>query len=112
MAKKRKLALGGAALALACVLVLADRGRLTGLVSAAAALATSDGSVPTFAGHARHTAVFSPAARDLRTIRWSAIIDRNPAGGEAHYRAPLITASNTVLAPVKTETETASRWGR
>jgi len=105
VAKKRKLALGGAALALACVLVLADSGRLTGLVSAAAALSTSDGSVPTFAGDARHTAVFSRAAQDLRTIRWSAIIDRNPAGGEAHYGAPLITASNTVLAPVKTETD-------
>jgi len=58
-------------------------------------------SVPGFAGNAQHTAVYQPAARDLNRIRWSTTIDTNP-GAFAHYGAPLITASNTVVVPVKT----------
>src|SRR5262245_57143807 len=57
--------------------------------------------VPTFAGNAQHTAIFQPAAQNLNAIRWQTSIDLNPSGGFAHYGAPLITAGNTVLAPVK-----------
>jgi Big-like domain-containing protein len=67
--------------------------------------ASADGSVPTFAVDAQHTANFAPDAQDLTTILWSATIDRHPTGGAAHYGAPLLTAANTVLAPVKTLTD-------
>src|SRR3954468_3015698 len=59
------------------------------------------GSVPSFAGNAQHTALYQPAVPNLNRIRWSATIDFNNTGGPAHYGAPLITAANTVLAPVK-----------
>ncbi|HKF42497.1 MAG TPA: Ig-like domain repeat protein [Thermoanaerobaculia bacterium] len=61
---------------------------------------TGDGSVLTFAGNAQHTAVFDPPAQDLNEIHWSKPIDLANTG-LAHYGAPLITAANTVLAPVK-----------
>ena len=67
--------------------------------------ASGDGSVPTFAGDAQHTANFAPDAQDLNTILWSVTVDRHPAAGGAHYGAPLVTAANTVLAPVKTLTD-------
>jgi hypothetical protein len=51
--------------------------------------------VSSFAGNAQHTAVYQPAARDLNRIRWS-------TGAFAHYGAPLITSSNTIVVPVKT----------
>ena len=73
---------------------------LAWLISAGGAVNGS--SVPTFAGDAQHTAIFQPAAQNLNAIRWQASIDLNPSGGFAHYGAPLITAANTVLAPVKT----------
>jgi hypothetical protein len=59
------------------------------------------GSVPSFAGNAQHTAVYQPAVPSLNRIRWSATIDFNNSGDPAHYGAPLVTAANTVLAPVK-----------
>jgi hypothetical protein len=59
------------------------------------------GSVPSFAGNAQHTALYQPAVPNLNRIRWSATIDFNNSGGAAHYGAPLVTAANTVLAPVK-----------
>ena len=59
------------------------------------------GSVPSFAGNAQHTAVYQPAVPSLNRIRWSATIDFNNTGSLAHYGAPLVTAANTVLAPVK-----------
>jgi hypothetical protein len=58
-------------------------------------------SVPTFAGNAQHTAIYQPAAQDLNTIHWSTSVDLNNSGAYAHYGAPLITAANTVLVPVK-----------
>src|SRR5205809_5708972 len=57
--------------------------------------------VSTFAGNAQHTAVYQPAAQDLNRIRWSTSIDLNNTSF-AHYGAPLITSSNTVVVPVKT----------
>ncbi|HMG03903.1 MAG TPA: hypothetical protein VK581_00495, partial [Chthoniobacterales bacterium] len=63
-------------------------------------------SVPTFAGNAQHTAIYQPAAQNLNTIQWSTTIDLNPgAGPGAHYGAPLVTAANTVLVPVKTASD-------
>ena len=61
---------------------------------------SGDGSVRTFAGNAQHTAIFEPAAQDLNAIHWSASVDANNTS-LAHYGAPLITAANTVLTPVK-----------
>lgn len=60
------------------------------------------GSVPTFAGNAQHTAIYQPAALNLNTIRWSTSIDLNNTGAFAHYGAPVITAADTILVPVKT----------
>src|SRR6266704_5567081 len=59
-------------------------------------------SVLTFAGNAQHTAIYQPAARNLNRILWSTSIDLNNTGAYAHYGAPLITSSNTVVVPVKT----------
>ena len=59
-------------------------------------------SVPMFAGNAQHTAIFQPAAQDLNRVHWSTDIDLNNSGAAAHYGAPLVTATNTVLVPVKT----------
>ena len=59
------------------------------------------GSVPSFAGNPQHTALYPPAVPNLNRIRWSATIDFNNSGSAAHYGAPLVTAANTVLAPVK-----------
>ncbi|PYI86841.1 MAG: hypothetical protein DME26_08190, partial [Verrucomicrobia bacterium] len=59
-------------------------------------------TVSTFAGNAQHTAIFQPAAQNLNAIRWQTSIDLNASGAFAHYGAPLITAANTVIVPVKT----------
>jgi len=59
-------------------------------------------SVLTFAGNAQHTAIYQPAARNLNRILWSTSIDLNNTGAYAHYGAPLISVSNTVVVPVKT----------
>ena len=61
-------------------------------------------SVPTFAGNAQHTATYQPAAQNLNAIHWTTTIDLNP-GAFAHYGAPLITAANTILVPVKTASD-------
>jgi hypothetical protein len=58
-------------------------------------------SVPMFAGDAQHTAIYEPAAQDLSAIHWSTSVDLNNSGAFAHYGAPLVTAANTVLVPVK-----------
>src|SRR5258707_7028140 len=57
------------------------------------------GQQGTFAGNAQHTAQFSAAAQPLNRVRWAATNDLS-VGDFAHYGAPLITASNTVLLPV------------
>jgi len=59
---------------------------------------------PTFAGNAQHTSVYPAPAQDLNGIKWSTTIDFNPTT-IAHYGAPVITASNTVLVPVKTSND-------
>ena len=54
----------------------------------------------TFAGDAQHTALFAAPAQRLNAIRWTTPIDTHYTG-YAHYGAPLITPSNTVLVPAK-----------
>ena len=74
-----------------------------------AALAVSLGAatlkaaeVPTFGGNSQHTSLYVTGGQQLKRIRWSADIDFNNSGQFAHYGAPLVTAANTVIAPVKT----------
>lgn len=59
-------------------------------------------TVPGFGGNSQHTSVYSTAAQELAAMRWSTTIDLNDSAAFAHYGSPLITASNTVLVPVKT----------
>lgn len=56
----------------------------------------------TFAGNAQHTSSYLPPAQNLNAIKWSTSIDLNNTGALIHYGAPLITAANTVIVPVKT----------
>ena len=80
--------------------------RLGGLVGGVAALTVScelAGAQPaTFAGNAQHTGIYGASAQTLNRVIWSTKIDLNNNGGYAHYGAPLITASNAVLVPVRT----------
>ena len=59
-------------------------------------------AIATFAGNARHTAIYDTPAQNLNAIHWSTTIDLNNSGAQAHYGAPLITSANTVIVPVKT----------
>jgi hypothetical protein len=61
---------------------------------------TAHSQSPSFAADAQHTAVFGAPAQHLNAIRWTTPIDTHYSG-YAHYGAPLITPSNTVLIPVK-----------
>src|SRR2546423_1420810 len=90
----RKLARGLLIVSLPLVALVARSNRVTQTTIPA-------GSVPSFAGNAQHTAVYAPTVPNLNRISWSATIDFNNTGSLAHYGAPLITAANTVLAPVK-----------
>ena len=56
----------------------------------------------TFAGNAQHTSSYAAPAQNLNTFKWIASIDLNNTGALIHYGAPVITAANTVLVPVKT----------
>ena len=56
----------------------------------------------TFAGNAQHTSSYAAPAQSLNTFKWIASIDLNNTGDLIHYGAPLVTAANTVLVPVKT----------
>src|SRR5262249_21551187 len=61
--------------------------------------------VPMFAGNAQHTAVYSAPAAELNAIRWTTPIDLHANGALAHYGAPLVTTGNSVIVPVKTESD-------
>ncbi len=56
----------------------------------------------TFGGNAQHTSSYGPPAQNLNVLKWSTSIDFNNSGAFAHYGAPLVTANNTILVPVKT----------
>ncbi len=60
--------------------------------------------VPTFGGNAQHTAMYSWPVDELNAIRWTTTIDLHP-GVFAHYGAPIVTAGNSVVVPVKTATD-------
>ena len=65
------------------------------------------GTVSTFGGNAQHTSLYAGPSQDLNQILWQTPVDLNPqyqSGGSLliHYGAPLVTAGNTVIVPVKT----------
>ncbi len=78
---------------------------LAGALVAARQTPAVTGVVSTFAGNAQHTAVFEPAAANLNAIRWSTTIDRRQTFSNTHYGSPLATAGNTLIVPVKTESD-------
>src|SRR5262245_7931005 len=58
-------------------------------------------------GHdAQHTGVSPVASQKLEKIHWQVPVDLAPPEGEIliHYGSPVITAKNTVIVPVKTDT--------
>jgi Bacterial Ig-like domain (group 3) len=61
---------------------------------------SSAAQVTNFAGNPQHTSTYAVPAQNLNVIKWSANIDLNNVS-TAHYGSPLVTAGNTVLAPVK-----------
>jgi hypothetical protein len=61
--------------------------------------------VPTFAGNAQHTSVYLTPAANLNAIRWTTSIDLRQTFGTTHYGAPLVTPGNTIVVPVKTQTD-------
>src|SRR5215471_21711467 len=56
----------------------------------------------TFALFPQHTALYSTPVQPLAQSRWTTTIDFGNSAACAHYGAPLITLSNTVIVPVKT----------
>src|SRR5882724_374450 len=68
-----------------------------------AAIETGYSQSHSFAADAQHTALFAAPAQHLNAVRWTTPIDTHYTG-YAHYGAPLITPSNTVIVPVKTAT--------
>ena len=59
------------------------------------------GQAPTFGGNPQHSALYAAPAQHLNRTRWSTTIDLDNAGASAHYGAPLVTSSNTVIVPVR-----------
>lgn len=55
-----------------------------------------------FAGNSQHTSVYAAPAQNMNVFRWITSVDLNNTGALIHYGAPLITAANTVIVPVKT----------
>ena len=55
----------------------------------------------TFAGDAQHTGLYDVPAQRLQRARWTTVIDQDNSGAFTHYGAPLVTAGNTVLIPVR-----------
>jgi hypothetical protein len=62
------------------------------------------GSWPTHSHDAQHSAVSTVASQTFGKIHWHTPVDLDPPQGEIfiHYGSPLVTASNTVIVPVKT----------
>jgi len=55
----------------------------------------------TFAGDAQHTGVYSTPAQHLNAVRWSTQLDPS-SGSTLHFGAPVISPSNTVFVPIRT----------
>jgi hypothetical protein len=60
------------------------------------------GQATSFAGNAQHTSVYPAPAQNMNVFRWITSVDLNNTGALIHYGAPLVTAANTVIVPVKT----------
>jgi len=54
----------------------------------------------------QHTALSTVQSQPLNSIHWHTPVDLHPPQGEIfiHYGSPLVTAANTVIVPVKTNT--------
>src|SRR5262249_13833316 len=83
------------------------KARIAGMLTLLAALAMNSAvnviaQPSTFALNSQHTGQYGTPAQSLSRIRWSTSIDLRPSGGGAHYAAPVITPSNTVVVAVKT----------
>jgi hypothetical protein len=65
-----------------------------------------DGSWGSFAGNPQHTAISTVPSQSLGRIAWQTPVDLDPqySGGDLsiHYGSPLVTATDTVIVPVKT----------
>ena len=59
------------------------------------------GQSSSFAGNAQHTGNYPVAAQRLSTARWSNQVDLVSNGSSAHYGQSLVTASNTVIVPIR-----------
>jgi hypothetical protein len=63
-------------------------------------------TVATFGANAQHTSLYSGPSQNLNEVLWHTPVDLQPnySGSELliHYGAPLVTAGNTVIVPVKT----------
>ena len=63
-------------------------------------------AVPTFGANPQHTSLYAGPSQNLNEVLWHTPVDEQPnyQGGELfiHYGAPLVTATNTVIVPVKT----------
>ena len=59
-----------------------------------------------YGGNAQHTAQAPAKAQKLKHIHWQIPVDLTASGDVflIHFASPMITASNTVLVPVKTGT--------
>jgi Bacterial Ig-like domain (group 3) len=62
--------------------------------------------VATFGANAQHTSLYTGPSQNLNQIIWKTPVDLQPnySGSDLfiHYGAPLVTAGNTVIVPVKT----------
>jgi hypothetical protein len=71
-----------------------------------AALAQEGPAWRGYAGNAQHTAPAQAKPQKLKNLHWQTPVDLNPqySGGVLfiHYASPMVTASNTLLLPVKT----------
>lgn len=83
--------------------------QLCGLLAVCAFPAAAAPQLPPWGGYAanpQHSALAPAAGQSYGHIHWTAKVDLKPVytGGELliHYAAPMITAANTVLVPVKT----------
>ncbi|SPE61266.1 conserved exported hypothetical protein [Verrucomicrobia bacterium] len=55
----------------------------------------------TFAGNAQHISQYATPAQHLNQVLWSTTINLTNTGAFAHYAAPLVTPSNTVIVSVR-----------
>ncbi|HWA89926.1 MAG TPA: hypothetical protein VG889_07815 [Rhizomicrobium sp.] len=66
-----------------------------------------------YAGNAQHTAPAPAKTQKFKHLHWQTPVDLDPQDGGGflliHYGSPMVTASNTVIFPVKTGTDSGFR---